>query len=65
MGAYELLRSDINSDKSVDFVDISRLGSFWKETDCGVCDGADLTCDGNVDFDDLRQLVAYWLAGGG
>ncbi|MHC4864383.1 MAG: choice-of-anchor Q domain-containing protein [Planctomycetota bacterium] len=61
MGAYEFLRSDINSNGSVDFEDYCVIADRWRETSCGLCGGADLTCDGNVDWNDVRELVAYWL----
>ena len=63
MGAYEYLRSDINSDGTVDLKDFAQLGSHWSDIGCGDCAGADLTCDGNVDSEDLWELMGYWLAG--
>ncbi|MHC4474861.1 MAG: choice-of-anchor Q domain-containing protein [Planctomycetota bacterium] len=63
MGAYEFLRSDINSNGSVDFEDYCVIADRWRETSCGLCGGADLTCDGNVDWNDVREIVAHWLSG--
>jgi hypothetical protein len=63
MGAYEFLRSDIDSNGNVDFVDFSRLALYWLEIACGVCGGADLTCDGDDDRNDLRELAYWWLEG--
>ncbi|MHC4474860.1 MAG: right-handed parallel beta-helix repeat-containing protein [Planctomycetota bacterium] len=63
MGAYEFLRSDIDSDGSVGFEDYCVIAERWRETSCGLCGGADLTCDGNVDWNDVRELVAHWLWG--
>lgn len=63
MGAYEFLRSDIDSNGSVDMVDFSRFALYWKESGCGACGGADLTCDGDVDLYDLKEFGDNWLAG--
>ena len=65
MGAYEYLRSDINSDGTGGLEDFAKLGSNWSDIGCGVCAGADLTCDGNVDISDMQELAGYWLAGSG
>ena len=63
MGAYEFLRSDIDSNGAVDLVDFSRFALYWKESGCGACGGADLTCDGDVDLYDLKEFGDNWLAG--
>lgn len=63
MGAYEFLRSDINHNGAVNFVDYAEFALQWLETDCGECDGAELTCDGKVDYYDLKELCDNWLAG--
>jgi len=63
MGAYEFLRSDIDSNGAVDLVDFSRFALYWKESSCGACGGADLTCDGDVDLYDLKEFGDNWLAG--
>ena len=54
---------DMDKDYDVDFADFAWFILYWQATDCGRCDGADLTGDGNVDSDDLQQFAAHWLAG--
>jgi hypothetical protein len=63
MGAYEFLRSDINHDGTVNFLDFAIFASQWLDTNCGMCCGADLTCDGQVNWADLGEFVKWWLAG--
>ncbi|MHC4184553.1 MAG: hypothetical protein ACYSR4_01295, partial [Planctomycetota bacterium] len=63
MGAYEFLRSDIDSSYAVDFGDYCAVAEYWLETSCGFCGGADVTCDGDVDWDDLSELLDWWLCG--
>ena len=63
MGAYEFLRSDIDSDGDVNLGDFSQFALYWLDVACGACGGADLTCDGDVDVDDLKELVDNWLKG--
>ncbi|MHC4474857.1 MAG: hypothetical protein ACYTEL_04385 [Planctomycetota bacterium] len=62
MGAYEFLRSDIDSDGDVNFKDFSQFALHWQDVACGACGGADLTCDGNVDWNDVRELAVHWLS---
>jgi hypothetical protein len=62
-GAYEYLRSDIDSGGRVDLADFASLAHHWLNAECGDCDGADLTCDENVNLDDLNELAKYWMAG--
>ena len=64
MGACEFLRSNIDRNGALDFVDFAMFALRWLETGCGECGGAELTCDGDVDFNDLQEFVANWLAGG-
>jgi hypothetical protein len=54
---------DINGDGGVDFTDFTLFALYWRQTDCGQCDGADLTDDGRVDIDDLCQFIENWLIG--
>jgi len=63
MGAYEFLSSDINHNGAVNFVDFAKFALQWFQTDCGECDGADLTCDSQVNLADLREFAEWWLAG--
>ncbi|MHC4474862.1 MAG: right-handed parallel beta-helix repeat-containing protein [Planctomycetota bacterium] len=62
MGAYEFLRSDIDSDGDVNFKDFSQFASYWQDVACGACGGADLTCDGDVNAYDLKELADNWLS---
>lgn len=62
-GAYEYLRSDIDSGGRVDLADFASLALHWLNAECGDCDGADLTCDENVNLEDLNELAKYWMAG--
>ena len=52
---------DFEPDCDVDFGDFAVLGARWLDTDCGDCDGVDLTGDGNIRADDLAELATYWL----
>jgi len=54
---------DMDKDYDVDFADFAWFILYWQATDCGRCDGADLTGDGNVNSEDLQQFAAHWLAG--
>jgi len=63
MGAYEFLRSDIDSNGDVNLKDFSQFASYWMDIACGVCGGADLTCDGDVNGDDLAAFAGNWLEG--
>ena len=64
IGAHEFAYiGDLDFDAAVDMADYSTFGTYWLDTHCGQCGGADLTGDGNVDWDDLRILGANWLAG--
>jgi hypothetical protein len=52
---------DLEPDCDVDFGDFSALAARWQETNCGDCDGLDLTGDGNIRADDLAELASHWL----
>ncbi len=52
---------DLNSDNRVNLADFALFAAHWQQTDCDLCDGADLTGDGNVDQYDLRELGSIWL----
>ncbi len=45
----------------VDMEDFARLAENWLDSDCGMCNGADLTDDETVDIDDLVKLMEDWL----
>ncbi len=65
MGAYEFLRSDIDSNGDVNFKDFGQFVLYWLDIACGACGGADLTCDGDVNGDDLKKFFDNWLEGTG
>ena len=65
IGAYEYLRSDINSDGLVNLSDFSVLASQWLRTECDGCGGSELTCDSEVGIGDLGEFADDWLIGGG
>ena len=48
-------------DGKMGFVDFAGFARQWSNTDCGFCDGADLTNDGKVDINDLAVFTARWL----
>ena len=54
---------DIDGDGDVDIEDFALFALYWQQTDCGECEGADLTGEGNVGLDDLLQLVDNWMEG--
>jgi len=54
---------DIDGDGIVDFVDAALFAAQWLQTNCGQCDGADLTDDERVDIDDLCRFIENWLIG--
>ncbi len=54
---------DFDDDKDVDMADYAIFAQEWLETDCGECEGIDLTGDGQVGFDDLVEFSSGWLTG--
>jgi len=54
---------DMNVDGAIDFEDFALFATYWQQTECGQCGGADFTGDEAVDFNDLRELAANWLIG--
>ncbi|MCX5638559.1 MAG: hypothetical protein NTX52_12840, partial [Planctomycetota bacterium] len=62
IGADEFVYlGDIEPDGDVDLVDFAVFASYWQDTNCGACGGADLTGDGIVDASDLAELAENWL----
>jgi len=57
------IAGDFEPDEDVDMVDFVFFATYWLETGCGMCGGADLTGDGNVNFYDLKEFTDKWLAG--
>jgi hypothetical protein len=62
IGADEFVYlGDIDFNGDVDFVDFAAFASYWQDTNCGKCSGADLTGDGIADIKDLAVLADNWL----
>ncbi len=59
---FSLQIGDINNDLSIDFLDFAVLANHWLQTDCGPCEGADLTGDNNVTMADILPLAQNWLS---
>jgi len=59
----ELASVDLDDDGDMDLADFSEFASWWLDSDCGLCGGADFTGDGNVGPDDLEALGENWLTG--
>jgi hypothetical protein len=55
-------RSDLNSDRAVNFVDFAIFADNWMDTCEGPdwCQGCDFDANSTVDFVDLRRLLDYW-----
>jgi len=45
----------------LDMEEFATLCSYWLQTGCGTCGGADYSGGNNVDLEDLAILAAYWL----
>lgn len=54
---------DMDLDGDIDLVDFSEFASYWQQTNCGDCGGADLTGDGNVWIEDLMWFCDNWMGG--
>ncbi len=50
--------------RGLDLIDFAMFAEQWLKTDCGSCEGADLTGDGNVNLSDLEEFAKNWLDGG-
>ncbi len=57
------LPGDITGEGEIDLLDFAVLSANWQNTDCGDCNGADLSGDHNVTTADLEILAQYWLTG--
>lgn len=53
---------DLDGNGTIDLEDMALLIYQLPKTDCGLCDGADLTGDGNVNMDDLYRVLDLFLA---
>ena len=54
---------DMDLDGDIDMLDFALFASYWQQTGCGTCGGADLTGDGNVWIDDLKSFCDNWMGG--
>ncbi len=54
-------QGDLDGNGIIDLADLALLITYWPQTGCGPCDGADLTGDGNVDKDDLHRFLDIFL----
>lgn len=61
--AYANLRrkGDLTGGGTVDLFDLALFATNWLDTDCGYCNGADLSGDEKVNLDDMLVLAEYWL----
>ena len=55
------ITGDLDRSNRVSFTDFAKFATRWQDTNCGSCDGADLTSDGNVNEDDLAEFSRHWL----
>ena len=54
-------QGDLDGNGIIDLADLALLITYWPQTDCGLCDGADLTGDGNVKKDDVHRFIDIML----
>jgi len=52
----------ITVSNKIDMEEFAILCSYWLQTGCGTCGGADYSGDNDVDLEDFAYLAAYWLA---
>ena len=57
------LQGDIDCDRDVDMVDVSKLSAQWLHTDPLEDERADIVPDGQVNQEDLAALALSWLEG--
>ena len=55
--------ADLDGDGEVSLADFALFAVCWKQTNCSIDDGVDISGDGKVEPDDLREFAAEWLAG--
>jgi hypothetical protein len=53
---------DLDGNDIIDLADLALLIASWPQTNCGQCDGADLTGDGNVNKDDVHRFIDIFLS---
>ncbi|MHC4533302.1 MAG: hypothetical protein ACYS6K_05055 [Planctomycetota bacterium] len=54
-------QGDLDGNGIIDLADLALLITYWPQTDCGRCNGADLTGDGNVKKDDVHRFIDIFL----
>ncbi len=52
---------DLDGNGIIDLEDLALLITYLYQSDCGPCDGADLTGDGNVKKDDIHRFIDIFL----
>ncbi|MBI9016282.1 MAG: hypothetical protein JEZ07_03365 [Phycisphaerae bacterium] len=55
------LDGDCNGDGVANMHDFATITSFWMDSNCGLCNGADIDGDSQVDQSDLFVLASNWL----
>jgi len=55
--------ADLSQNCFVDETDVFLFANQWLQTNCGTCQGADLTGDGHVKLNDLALFATRWLSG--
>jgi hypothetical protein len=55
-------QGDLDGNNIIDLADLALLITYWPQTNCGLCGGADLTGDGNVNRDDLHRFLDIFLS---
>jgi hypothetical protein len=63
---HQVASRDFNNDGQVNFIDFSKLASYWLHTDCNElndCEGTDLNPvpDGTIDYLDVMYFADFWL----
>lgn len=53
--------ADLNDDGRLDGLDFNVLSSYWLDTDCGACGGADINLDTQVSIEDFIMFLENWL----
>jgi len=53
--------ADFVSDGLINFLDFAKFALRWLDTNCGSCDGLDLTDDSNITTEDLQIICEKWL----
>jgi WD40 repeat protein len=56
------LTGDLDGSGLIDIADLTLLIAQWPRSDCGLCEGADLTGDGNVTREDLHVFLDILLS---